>query len=136
MPWFPEFVSAVELARLQTRAARQADPVGQCVDALNKGDTHLLETVWPGEVVVYDPRSGEVRGHWRLRQFVRQSQSWLAERHARVETVACTVAGDTIQPFPSFSGIYDTALMARCMAIADIPSPARPLDAQMPNVPR
>ena len=82
------------------------------------------------------PRSGEVRGHWRLRQFVRQSQSWLAERHARVETVACTVAGDTIQPFPSFSGIYDTALMARCMAIADIPSPARPLDAQTPNVPR
>ena len=47
MPWFPEFVSAVELARLQTRAARQADPVGQYVDALNKGDTHLLETVWP-----------------------------------------------------------------------------------------
>jgi ketosteroid isomerase-like protein len=94
MPWFPEFVGAVELARLQTRAARQADPVGQYVDALNKGDTHLLETVWPGEVVVYDPRSGEVRGHWRLRQFVRQSQSWLAERHARVETVACTVAGD------------------------------------------
>lgn len=45
MPWFPEFVSAVELARLQTRAARQADPVGQYVDALNKGDTHLLETV-------------------------------------------------------------------------------------------
>ena len=77
-------------------------PAGQYVDALNKGDTHLLETVWPGEVVVYDPRSGEVRGHWRLRQFVRQSQSWLAERHARVETAACTVAGDTIQSFPSF----------------------------------
>ena len=28
MPWFPDFVSAVELARRQTRAAGQADPVG------------------------------------------------------------------------------------------------------------
>jgi SnoaL-like domain len=34
-----------------------------------------------------------MRGHKRLRQFVRQSQSWLAERHARVEVVASTVAG-------------------------------------------
>ncbi len=94
MPWFPEFVSAVELARRQTRAAGRADPVGQYVAALNKGDTHALVTAWPGEVVVHDPHHGEVRGHKRLRQFVRQSQSWLAERHTRVETVACTVAGD------------------------------------------
>ena len=28
MPWFPEFVSAVELARRQTRAAGQAQPAG------------------------------------------------------------------------------------------------------------
>ena len=26
MPWFPEFASAMELARQQTRAAGQADP--------------------------------------------------------------------------------------------------------------
>ena len=42
---------------------------------------------------------------------------------------------DTIQSFPSFSGIYDTALMALCMQIMDIPSPAGPLDAQMAIVP-
>jgi hypothetical protein len=29
MPWFPDFVGAVELAHRQTRAAGQADPVGQ-----------------------------------------------------------------------------------------------------------
>lgn len=63
MPWFPDFVSAVELARKQTRAAGLADPVGQYFTALNKGDAHVLETAWPGEVVVYDPRAGEVRGH-------------------------------------------------------------------------
>jgi limonene-1,2-epoxide hydrolase len=72
----------------------QADPVRQYVAALNEGDAHVLETAWPGEVVVYDPRYGEIRGHKRLRQFVRNSQSWLAERHARVETVASTAAGD------------------------------------------
>jgi hypothetical protein len=93
MPWFPEFTSAVELARTQTRAAGQADPVGQYFTALNEGDTHALETVWPGEVVIYDPRAGEIRGHKQLRRFVSQNQSWLAEHHARIETVASTVAG-------------------------------------------
>ena len=90
MPWFPDFVSAVELARQQTRAAGRADPVQQYFTALNTGDTHVLETVWPGEVVVYDPRAGEVRGHRRLRHFVSRNQHWLAEHHTRIETVAAT----------------------------------------------
>jgi hypothetical protein len=61
MPWFPDFVSAVQLARRRTRAAGLADPVGQYFTALNKGDTHALEDVWPGEVVIYGPHAGEVR---------------------------------------------------------------------------
>src|SRR5437763_17035257 len=93
MPSFPDFASAVELARRQTRAAGQADPVGQYFKALNRGDTDALETVWPGEVVVYDPRAGEVRGHKELRRFVKRNRSWLAERHARTETVASTSLG-------------------------------------------
>jgi ketosteroid isomerase-like protein len=93
MPWFPDFVSAAELARRQTRAAGQADPVGQYFTALNKGDTRALENVWPGEVVVYDPRAGQIRGHKQLRRFVSQNQSWLAGRHARIGTVASTCAG-------------------------------------------
>ena len=93
MPWFPDFASAVELARVQTRAAGQADPVMQYFTALNEGDTHALETVWPGEVVIYDPRAGEVRGHRQLRRFVSRNQAWLAERHARTERVAATRAG-------------------------------------------
>ena len=90
MPWFPEFFSAVELARRQTRAAGLDDPVGQYFTALNTGDIRVLETVWPGEVVVFDPRAGEIRGHRRLRKFVRRNQEWLAERRARIETVAAT----------------------------------------------
>ena len=93
MPWFPDFVGAVELARQQTRAAGQADPVGQYLTALNEGDVHALETVWPGEVVIYDPRAGEVRGHRQVRQFVSSNLSWLAGLGARSETVASTVAG-------------------------------------------
>ena len=93
MPWFPDFISAAELARRQTRAAGQADPVGQYFTALHKGDTRALENVWPGEVVVYDPRAGQIRGHKQLRRFVSANQSWLAERHTRIETVASTCAG-------------------------------------------
>jgi ketosteroid isomerase-like protein len=90
MPWFPDYASAVELARRQTRAAGQADPVGQYITALNTGDTRALETVWPGEVVIHDPRAGQVRGHRQLRRFVRQSQERLAQRHAWTEPVAAT----------------------------------------------
>jgi len=93
MPWFPEFINAVELARVQTRAAGRSDPVARYLTALTNGDTHALEDVWPGEVVIYDPRAGEVRGHRRLRQFVGANRSWLAERHVRTDVVASTSAG-------------------------------------------
>jgi hypothetical protein len=93
MPWFPDFYNAVELARRQTRAAGLADPVGQYFAALENGDTRVLETVWPGTVVVYDPRAGEIRGHRQLRRFVHRNQAWLAARHARTTTVAATSVG-------------------------------------------
>jgi ketosteroid isomerase-like protein len=92
MPWFPDFVSAVELARRQTRDAGQADPVGPYFAALNSSDTRPLEDVWPGEVVVYDPRAGEVRGHRQLRRFVHRNESWLAGHHASTSIVASTCA--------------------------------------------
>ncbi len=90
MPWFPEFSSAVELARAQTRTEGHVDPVGQYLNALSNADTHALEDVWPGDVVVYDPRAGEIRGHRHLRQFVRQNQVWMAEHHVRTDRVAAT----------------------------------------------
>jgi ketosteroid isomerase-like protein len=93
MPWFPEFVSAVELTRRESRTAGKADPVGQYFAALIDGDSRDLETAWPGEVVIHDPRAGAVRGHRQLRRFISRNQSWLAERHARTETVASTRVG-------------------------------------------
>jgi phytoene dehydrogenase-like protein len=48
--------------------------------------------------------------------------------------VPLEVLSDTIQPFPSFSGIYDAALMALRMDIADMPRPAKPMDARMASL--
>jgi ketosteroid isomerase-like protein len=92
MPWFPDFINAVELARVQTRAAGQADPVGQYLRALSTGDAQDLEDVWPGSVVIFDPRAGEIRGHKQVRQFVQRNQSWMEERGVRTDVVAATRA--------------------------------------------
>ncbi|MCE0765763.1 nuclear transport factor 2 family protein [Pseudonocardia kujensis] len=94
MPWFPDFAGAVELVRRETRSAGRADPVGQYLRALDGADTHALEDVWPGEVVIHDPRLGEVRGHRELRRFVARSRSLLEEHHARVETEGSVVVGN------------------------------------------
>jgi limonene-1,2-epoxide hydrolase len=94
MPWFPDFVSAVELARRQVQAAGQADPVAQYFAALNTGDAHALRDAWPGEVVVHDPRAGEVRGHKQLQDYVRRNQIWLIEHQARIDTRHSTVVGN------------------------------------------
>jgi pyruvate/2-oxoglutarate dehydrogenase complex dihydrolipoamide dehydrogenase (E3) component len=45
--------------------------------------------------------------------------------------VPLEVLSDTIQPFPSFSSIYNAAVMTLRMKIADMPMPSGPMDAQM-----
>jgi hypothetical protein len=92
MPWFQEFVSAMEQAREQTREAGLADPAAQYFAALSEGEPRLLETVWPGEVVVLDPRAGEIRNRRKLRHWIGENHAWLASRHARVERLASTYA--------------------------------------------
>ena len=93
MPWFPDFVGAVELARRDTQNESRADPVAQYLRALEEGQSQLLEEVWPGRIVVYDPRAGEIRGHRALQHFVRRNKAWMAEREARTETVATIRSG-------------------------------------------
>jgi pyruvate/2-oxoglutarate dehydrogenase complex dihydrolipoamide dehydrogenase (E3) component len=66
---------------------------------------------------------GPEAGEW-------MQQATLAIRaHVPVE-----VLSDTIQPFPSFSGIYDTALTELRMQIADKPRPVRPMDPQIASM--
>jgi pyruvate/2-oxoglutarate dehydrogenase complex dihydrolipoamide dehydrogenase (E3) component len=61
-----------------------------------------------------------------------EAGEWLQQATLAIRAhVPLDVLGDTIQPFPSFSEIYDTAVMALRMEIADKPRPMTPMDPQM-----
>jgi dihydrolipoamide dehydrogenase len=65
-----------------------------------------------------------------------EAGEWLQQATLAIRAhVPLDVLSDTIQPFPSWSGIYDTALMALRMNIADMPPPVGPMDAQMATLP-
>lgn len=60
-----------------------------------------------------------------------EAGEWLQQATLAIRAhVPIEVLSDTIQPFPSFSGIYDAALLALRMQIADMPPPVRPVAAQ------
>jgi dihydrolipoamide dehydrogenase len=65
-----------------------------------------------------------------------EAGEWLQQATLAIRAhVPIEVLSDTIQPFPSFSGIYDAALTALRMQIADMPPPIRPMAAQARSVP-
>jgi dihydrolipoamide dehydrogenase len=64
-----------------------------------------------------------------------EAGEWLQQATLAIRAhVPIDVLLDTIQPFPSFSGIYDTAVMQLSMDIAQMPPPATPMDAQMASI--
>jgi pyruvate/2-oxoglutarate dehydrogenase complex dihydrolipoamide dehydrogenase (E3) component len=64
-----------------------------------------------------------------------EAGEWLQQATLAIRAhVPVEVLGDTIQPFPSFSGICDTAVKTLRMNIADMPPPVGPIDAQMANM--
>ena len=64
-----------------------------------------------------------------------EAGEWLQQATVAIRAhVPIEVLSDTIQPFPSFSEIYDTALMSLRMDIADRPRPASPMHAQMASL--
>ena len=65
-----------------------------------------------------------------------EAGEWLQQATLAIRAhVPLEVLSDTIQPFPSFSGIYDAAMMSLRMEIMDRPRPASPTDAQMASLP-
>jgi pyruvate/2-oxoglutarate dehydrogenase complex dihydrolipoamide dehydrogenase (E3) component len=61
-----------------------------------------------------------------------EAGEWMQQATLAIRAhIPLEVLSDTIQPFPSFSGIYGPALMALRMQIADMPPPVTPMDAQM-----
>jgi dihydrolipoamide dehydrogenase len=66
-----------------------------------------------------------------------EAGEWIQQATLAIRAhVPVDVMGDTIQPFPSFSGIYDTAVKALRMNIADMPRPVTPMDAHMASLSR
>ena len=66
-----------------------------------------------------------------------EAGEWLQQATLAIRAhVPLEVLRDTIQPFPSFSEIYDSVLMALRMQIMDMPPPTGPMDAQMANMPK
>ncbi|HET6869110.1 MAG TPA: NAD(P)/FAD-dependent oxidoreductase [Solirubrobacteraceae bacterium] len=64
-----------------------------------------------------------------------EAGEWLQQATLAIRAhVPLEVLGDTIQPFPSFSGIYDAAVMTLRMEIMDRPQPVRPIDSQMASL--
>jgi dihydrolipoamide dehydrogenase len=64
-----------------------------------------------------------------------EAGEWLQQATLAIRAhVPLDVLGDTIQPFPSFSGIYDSAVMALRMEVADKPRPVSPMDSQMASL--
>jgi dihydrolipoamide dehydrogenase len=61
-----------------------------------------------------------------------EAGEWMQQATLAIRAhVPLEVLSDTIQPFPSFSGIYDSAVMELRMAVAGMPPPVTPMDAQM-----
>jgi pyruvate/2-oxoglutarate dehydrogenase complex dihydrolipoamide dehydrogenase (E3) component len=61
-----------------------------------------------------------------------EAGEWMQQATLAIRAhVPLDVLGDTIQPFPSFSGIYDAAVMALRMEVAGMPPPVTPMATQM-----
>ena len=64
-----------------------------------------------------------------------EAGEWMQQATLAIRAqVPLSVLIDTIQPFPSFSGIFDSALKQLSMAVADMPLPQRPMNAQMSSL--
>jgi dihydrolipoamide dehydrogenase len=64
-----------------------------------------------------------------------EAGEWMQQATLAIRAhVPLAVLEDTIQPFPSFSGIYDAAVKYLRMNVADMPPPARPMNAQMASL--
>jgi dihydrolipoamide dehydrogenase len=65
-----------------------------------------------------------------------EAGEWMQQATLAIRArVPLAVLDDTIQPFPSFSGIYSGAVNALLMSIKEMPQPKTPTAAQMANMP-
>jgi pyruvate/2-oxoglutarate dehydrogenase complex dihydrolipoamide dehydrogenase (E3) component len=61
-----------------------------------------------------------------------EAGEWMQQATLAIRArVPLEVLADTMQPFPTFSGIYDSAVKELRMTIVDMPAPTKPMAAQM-----
>jgi len=66
-----------------------------------------------------------------------EAGEWMQQATLAIRAhVPLELLSDTIQPFPSFSGIYDAALTELRMEIVQMPHPLKPMDSRMATVMR
>jgi dihydrolipoamide dehydrogenase len=64
-----------------------------------------------------------------------EAGEWMQQATIAIRAhIPLEILSDTIQPFPSFSGIYEAAVMKLRMDIADRPRPVTPMAAQMASL--
>jgi pyruvate/2-oxoglutarate dehydrogenase complex dihydrolipoamide dehydrogenase (E3) component len=64
-----------------------------------------------------------------------EAGEWMQQATLAIRAhVPLEVLSDTIQPFPSFSGIYEAAVMELRMEIMNRPQPVRPMSSQMASI--
>jgi dihydrolipoamide dehydrogenase len=64
-----------------------------------------------------------------------EAGEWMQQATLAIRAhVTLDVLSDTIQPFPSFSGIYDAAVMELRMEVMKRPQPLRPMSSQMASL--
>ena len=81
-------------------------------------------------------RADDAADRERRPQLGPEAGEWLQQATLAIRArVPLAVLNDTIQPFPSFSGIYSGAVTALLMTIKDMPQPRTPMAAQMGNMP-
>src|ERR671914_509193 len=91
MPWMPEvFTTPISEARHTEGGVRANDAIAY-YEGILAGQPDALVRSFAGQLVLEDPRVGQVEGASALRDFVSEMEDWLRERDAVVENVALTL---------------------------------------------
>jgi SnoaL-like protein len=93
MPWAPELFSVPALQRLKEKRGRDELVSVPYFDGLLAGEVDALVESFAGEPELHHPVRGRVRGVRAFRDFVTETNEWLARRNVSVEDVDHVITG-------------------------------------------
>lgn len=86
MPWLPELFSAPALERFEEKQQREVVTVGY-FEGLLSGQLDPLIDSFAGEPQLHHPVRGRVKGVHAFREFVAETNEWLARRSVSIDDV-------------------------------------------------